>query len=54
MKAQLEVIILAASNPDESLRFYRDHVGLDVDVDYSPTPDFSGRPADARPLSSDK
>jgi catechol 2,3-dioxygenase-like lactoylglutathione lyase family enzyme len=40
MKAQFEVVILPVSNPDESLRFYRDQVGFDVDVDYAPSPDF--------------
>ncbi len=40
MKAQLEVVILPVSDPDASLRFYRDRVGFDLDVDYSPAPDF--------------
>lgn len=40
MKALLEVVILPVSDPDRSLRFYRDRVGFDVDVDYAPTPDF--------------
>jgi catechol 2,3-dioxygenase-like lactoylglutathione lyase family enzyme len=40
MKAALEVVILPVSDPDESLRFYRDRVGLDLDVDYAPAPDF--------------
>ena len=40
MQAQFEVVILPVSDPDESLRFYRDQVGFDLDVDYPPTPDF--------------
>lgn len=40
MKAQFEVVILPVSDPDESLRFYRDQVGFDLDVDYAPAPDF--------------
>jgi catechol 2,3-dioxygenase-like lactoylglutathione lyase family enzyme len=40
MKALLEVIILPVSDPDRSLRFYRDQVGFDLDVDYAPTPAF--------------
>jgi catechol 2,3-dioxygenase-like lactoylglutathione lyase family enzyme len=40
LKAQLEVVILPVSDPDESLRFYRDQVGFDLDVDYAPAPDF--------------
>src|ERR1700742_258099 len=40
MKALLEVVILPVSDPDRSLRFYRDKVGFDLDVDYAPTPDF--------------
>lgn len=40
MKALLEVVTLAVSNLDESLRFYRDQVGFDLDVDYAPTPEF--------------
>lgn len=40
MKAALEVVILPVSDPDRSLRFYRDQVGFDLDVDYSPAPDF--------------
>jgi catechol 2,3-dioxygenase-like lactoylglutathione lyase family enzyme len=40
MKASLEVVILPVSDPDRSLRFYRDQVGFDLDVDYAPTPDF--------------
>jgi catechol 2,3-dioxygenase-like lactoylglutathione lyase family enzyme len=40
LKAQLEVVILPVSEPDESLRFYHDRVGFDLDVDYAPTPDF--------------
>lgn len=40
MKAQLEVVILPVSDPDRSLRFYRDQVGFDLDVDYAPSGDF--------------
>jgi catechol 2,3-dioxygenase-like lactoylglutathione lyase family enzyme len=40
MKASLEVVILPVSDPDQSLRFYRDRVGFELDVDYAPTPDF--------------
>lgn len=40
MKAQLEVVILPVSDPDRSLRFYRDQLGFDLDVDYAPSPDF--------------
>ena len=40
MKAQFEVVILPVSSPDESLRFYRDQVGFDLDVDYAPVPQF--------------
>lgn len=40
MKAQLEVVILPVSDPDRSLRFYRDQVGFDFDVDYAPSTDF--------------
>lgn len=40
MKALFEVVILPVSDPDSSLRFYRDQVGFDLDVDYAPTPAF--------------
>ncbi len=40
MKASFEVVILPVSDPDASLRFYRDQVGFDLDVDYAPAPDF--------------
>ena len=40
MKAMFEVVILPVSDPDRSLRFYRDQVGFDLDVDYAPTPEF--------------
>jgi catechol 2,3-dioxygenase-like lactoylglutathione lyase family enzyme len=40
MKASLEVVILPVSDPEQSLRFYRDQVGFDLDVDYAPTSDF--------------
>lgn len=40
MKAQFEVVTLPVSNPDDSLRFYRDQVGFELDVDYAPAPEF--------------
>jgi catechol 2,3-dioxygenase-like lactoylglutathione lyase family enzyme len=40
MKALFEVVILPVSDPDRSLRFYRNQVGFDLDVDYAPAPDF--------------
>jgi catechol 2,3-dioxygenase-like lactoylglutathione lyase family enzyme len=40
MKASFEVVVLPVSDPDESLRFYRDDVGFDLDVDYAPAPSF--------------
>ncbi|MFZ1176094.1 MAG: VOC family protein [Mycobacterium sp.] len=40
MKALLEVVTLPVLDPDRSLRFYRDQVGFDLDVDYAPAPDF--------------
>lgn len=40
MKAQLEVVMLPVSDPDRSLRFYRDQVGFALDVDYAPVADF--------------
>lgn len=40
MKAQFEVVILPVFDPDEALRFYRDRVGFDLDVDYAPAPQF--------------
>jgi catechol 2,3-dioxygenase-like lactoylglutathione lyase family enzyme len=40
MKALLEVVILPVSDPDRSLRFYRDQVGFELDVDYESAPDF--------------
>lgn len=36
----LEVVLLAVSNVDRSLAFYRDQVGFNLDVDYRPTDDF--------------
>lgn len=39
MKAAFEVIILPVSDPDASLRFYRDEVRFDLDVDYVPAKD---------------
>src|SRR5262245_58139174 len=40
MRALLEVVILPVADPDRSLRFYRDLVGFELDVDYAPAPDF--------------
>ena len=40
MKSSLEVVILPVSDPDQSLRFYRDQVGFNLDVDYAPAPSF--------------
>jgi catechol 2,3-dioxygenase-like lactoylglutathione lyase family enzyme len=40
MNAAFEVIVLPVSDPDASLRFYRDAVGFDLDVDYAPAKDF--------------
>ena len=40
MKVLFEVVILPVSDPDASLRFYRDQLGFDLDVDYAPVPDF--------------
>jgi catechol 2,3-dioxygenase-like lactoylglutathione lyase family enzyme len=40
MKTLLEVVILPVADPDVSLRFYRDQVGFNLDVDYAPTPEF--------------
>jgi catechol 2,3-dioxygenase-like lactoylglutathione lyase family enzyme len=40
MKAAFEVIVLPVSDPDASLRVYRDDVGFDLDVDYAPAKDF--------------
>ena len=40
MKALLEVVILPVSDPDRSLRFYRDQVGFELDVDYESAPGF--------------
>jgi catechol 2,3-dioxygenase-like lactoylglutathione lyase family enzyme len=40
MKCNLEVVTLAVSDPDASLRFYRDQVGFGFDVDYAPAPEF--------------
>jgi catechol 2,3-dioxygenase-like lactoylglutathione lyase family enzyme len=40
MTATFEVIVLPVSDPDESLRLYRDGAGFDLDVDYSPAPNF--------------
>jgi catechol 2,3-dioxygenase-like lactoylglutathione lyase family enzyme len=39
MNAAFEVVILPVSDPDASLRFYRDDVGFDLDVDYAPAKD---------------
>ncbi|OBI96446.1 VOC family protein [Mycobacterium sp. 1465703.0] len=40
MKACIEVVILPVTDPDRSLRFYRDRLGFNLDVDYAPTPQF--------------
>lgn len=40
MRASLEVVVLPVADPDRSLRFYRDQVGFNLDVDYAPTPEF--------------
>jgi catechol 2,3-dioxygenase-like lactoylglutathione lyase family enzyme len=40
MKALFEVVIVPVSDPDRSLRFYRDQVGFALDVDYPPAPEF--------------
>ncbi|BBY46787.1 glyoxalase (plasmid) [Mycolicibacterium arabiense] len=40
MRALLEVVMLDVADPDASLRFYRDAVGFDLDVDYAPSPTF--------------
>jgi catechol 2,3-dioxygenase-like lactoylglutathione lyase family enzyme len=40
MKALFEFVILPVADPDRSLSFYRDKVGLDLDVDYAPTAEF--------------
>jgi catechol 2,3-dioxygenase-like lactoylglutathione lyase family enzyme len=40
MKALVEVVILPVADPDVSLRFYRDRVGFNLDVDYAPAPEF--------------
>jgi catechol 2,3-dioxygenase-like lactoylglutathione lyase family enzyme len=40
MKACIEVVILPVADPDRSLRFYRDQLGFNLDVDYAPTPEF--------------
>ncbi|WP_375484085.1 VOC family protein [uncultured Mycobacterium sp.] len=40
MKALLEVVVLPVSDLDRSLRFYRDQMRFDLDVDYAPSPEF--------------
>jgi catechol 2,3-dioxygenase-like lactoylglutathione lyase family enzyme len=40
VKALLEVVILPVADPDVSLRFYRELVGFELDVDYAPTAAF--------------
>jgi catechol 2,3-dioxygenase-like lactoylglutathione lyase family enzyme len=40
MRASLKVIVLPGTDPDRSLRFYRDQVGFNLDVDYALTPEF--------------
>ncbi|OBI07123.1 VOC family protein [Mycobacterium scrofulaceum] len=39
MKVSLEVVVVPVTDPDRSLRFYRDQVGFKLDVDYAPSPD---------------
>lgn len=36
----LEVVVLAVTDVDRSLEFYRDRVGFGLDVDYRPAEDF--------------
>jgi catechol 2,3-dioxygenase-like lactoylglutathione lyase family enzyme len=36
----LEVVQLPVADVDRALKFYRDQVGFNLDVDYHPTPDF--------------
>jgi catechol 2,3-dioxygenase-like lactoylglutathione lyase family enzyme len=52
MKVSFEVVILPVSDPDSSLRFYRDQVGFDLDVDYAPTPQFRVIPLTPKGASS--
>ena len=40
IQARLEVVTVPVSDPDRSLRFYRDQLGFVLDVDYAPTPEF--------------
>ncbi len=40
MRMSLEVVILPVADPDRSLRFYRDQVGFNLDIDYAPTSNF--------------
>jgi catechol 2,3-dioxygenase-like lactoylglutathione lyase family enzyme len=40
VNASLEVVILPVSDPDRALRFYRDVLAFEVDVDYAPEPGF--------------
>jgi catechol 2,3-dioxygenase-like lactoylglutathione lyase family enzyme len=37
MRALLEVVTLPVADADAALRFYRDQVGFELDVDYSPS-----------------
>lgn len=40
MQALLEVVLLPVADPDASMHFYRDQVGFELDVDYSPSATF--------------
>jgi catechol 2,3-dioxygenase-like lactoylglutathione lyase family enzyme len=40
VKALFEVVIVPVTDPDRSLRFYREQVGFNLDVDYAPAPEF--------------
>lgn len=40
MRALLEVVTLSVADADAALRFYRDQVGFQLDVDYSPATTF--------------
>ena len=40
MNLSLEVVIIPVRDVDRALTFYRDRVGLPVDIDYAPSPGF--------------
>ena len=40
MKASFEGVILPVSDAHRSLRFYRDQLGFELDIDYAPSPEF--------------